>query len=269
VSRKRQEQRREQQRQQRQRELAQRKKSEMVNPASAASWQPNAIRITRAPAHAPARKPPAPTFSECVIGYREWLVDAAGQLRAITMTRQIWNPGVNTARCRPNDHVSSFYFQSLTAPEAHPAPADGCHCGLYGWNDIREPTSRCDDLGADGRLWAFGAIAAWGDLQVHESGFRASHACIVALAHNDATTPRVRAVLDRIGAEYRVPVVHGDALQAEAERHGTPLPDDVRPHRDPVYISPASLLRNTPMMMSPGMQIYVSSNASPFFWTGP
>lgn len=182
-------------------------------------------------------EPPAPTFSECVVGYRQWNVDATGQLRAITMGTQVWTPGVNLARCcGPTDAVfglsaSLIFGTGATRGEAHEAPAKDCHCGLYGWNDFRQPRAECAAMDASGGLWALGAIAAWGDLRVHGTGFRASHACPLALAYDDATTPRVRDTLARVAAEYRIALVHVEALQAEAEQHGSPLPKGVRPQR--------------------------------------
>lgn len=189
---------------------------------------------------APSPEPEQPplTFSECVIGYRSWLVDATGQLRAVTMTKQTWMPGVNVAKCCPNDTgvgmVVMYASSSTSYPEASPVdhapPHRDCHCGLYAYNDfeIQQPdwTGDCDE---HGRLYAVGAIAAWGDLRVHADGFRASHACPVALAYPSSIGEKARNVLERVADEYRVALVHVDTLQAEAEQHGTPLPAEARP----------------------------------------
>jgi hypothetical protein len=247
MSRKRQERRREEQYRQRQREQQAAKKREAdahtddamaqiqltakIMSASGYTRQ----KITHNPAPSPPLEPP-PVFSECVIGYRHWLLDPVGQLRAITMTKQVWQPGVNIARCRPRDHSgpSTVWvpgFATDAPDESHPAPDARCHCGLYGWNDLPENLSAHGRVDADGRLPVIGAIAAWGDLRVHHEGFRASRACIVTLSYDDATISRVRGTLRRVAAEYRVPLVHVEALQAEAERHGTPLPRDVRPSK--------------------------------------
>lgn len=195
--------------------------------------------LPRWESEAPSQEPEQPplTFSECVIGYRSWLVDAMGQLRAVTMTKQVWTPGVNVAKCCPNDTgtgMTVVYASSFTAysepPLDHSSPHGDCHCGLYAYNDfkIQQPnwTSDCDE---SGRLFAVGAIAVWGDLRVHADGFRASHACPVALAYPSSIGERARTVLERVADEYRVALVHVDTLQAEAEQHGTPLPAEARP----------------------------------------
>lgn len=171
---------------------------------------------------------PVKTFSECVVGYRKWIVDSLGQLRAITMTKQVWVPGVNEARCRPHDSAyfgaSSGFFEG---EEAHAAPHEDCHCGLYGWNDVASNTPTI--VNDAGQIVVYGAIAAWGDLRVHATGFRASNACPTALSYDDRTESCVLEVLARVADKYHVALVHVDALQGEAERHGTALPDDVRP----------------------------------------
>ncbi len=176
-----------------------------------------------------APPPPTPTFSECVVGYRRWVVDAIGQLRAVTMTKQVWVPGENVALCRPSASVNGFFDQPFSEP--HEAPHECCNCGLYGWNDAHHLTSPCAYVVDDGRILVVGVIAAWGDLRVHHDGFRASRACPVALAYDDDTDHRVREVLERVADDYGVSLVPVDVLQAEVERHGSPLPMDVRPGR--------------------------------------
>ena len=61
----------------------------------------------------------------------------------------------------------------------HAPPVADCMCGLYALTD---PADRRLDFRAD---QAVGAIAAWGDLEVHRTGFRAEHACVTALALPD------------------------------------------------------------------------------------
>lgn len=249
MSRKRQEQRRERERQRRQREQELAKRQAGAAQAAQATQQTSAalnnglqafaaaIGVPAAYLGPAAEEPeaPGPTFSECVIGYRYWLLDPTGQLRAITMTKQAWQPGTNTAHCRPNDHGHGAMWSTWLglADETHPAPAKDCHCGLYGWNDLSDDYTGANEVDASARLVVLGAIAAWGDLRVHHKGFRAQHACIVALALAPATSQRVRDTLQRVAGEYRVPLVHADTLQAEAERHGTPLPEHVRPSPPP------------------------------------
>jgi glycine cleavage system H protein len=94
-------------------------------------------------------------------------------------------------------------------------------CGLYALTD---PADRRLDFRAD---QAVGAIAAWGDLEVHRSGFRAEHACVTALALPDRAGFDQREALARAAERYGVPLVAADRLSDEALRHGAPLPEDL------------------------------------------
>src|SRR4051812_33055750 len=74
-----------------------------------------------------------------------------------------------------------------------------------------------------------GAVAFWGDVRVHREGFRAEHACVVALAYREQDGREVRAVVERLAARYRVPLVRFDDLEAEASLSGSPLPESLLP----------------------------------------
>ena len=69
-----------------------------------------------------------------------------------------------------------------------------------------------------------GAVASWGRVEVHRTGIRAERACIVALVHRSWSGPD-RAAIHRIARRYGVEVVGLRDLEAEASRHGAPLPD--------------------------------------------
>jgi hypothetical protein len=175
-----------------------------------------------------------PFFSECVIGYRAWRADARDQLWPISARRRPWLPGINTARCNCGSWNSLRFEWSLyegrrilePAPE-HPAPAQGCECGLYSWRRPRESWQLDPSRSSPPRV--VGAVASWGALQVHAAGFRAEHACIVTLAHHADARPAALLALERIARRYRVELVPLDDLEEAASQHGTPIPDDVRP----------------------------------------
>jgi glycine cleavage system H lipoate-binding protein len=149
----------------------------------------------------------APDFLEAVVGYRAWHVEEDGLLRPWTFTALPWQPGANRAVCARDVR--------------HAAPVADCMCGLYALTD---PADRRLDFRAD---QAVGAIAAWGDLEVHRSGFRAEHACVTALALPDRAGFEQREALARAAERYGVPLVAADRLSDEALRHGAPLPDDL------------------------------------------
>ena len=61
----------------------------------------------------------------------------------------------------------------------HPAPDNDCDCGLYAKHDIMKyPIGLQSGLG-------YGAVKAWGRLQIHHDGFRAANAEIIALTYGD------------------------------------------------------------------------------------
>lgn len=163
----------------------------------------------------------APDFFEPLIGFRAWHVDAQGRLTPWAFPHEAWTPGPNRARC----HSAS----------AHRPPVAECMCGLYG-------LTRTDDHRlnfADDQ--AVGAIAAWGDIEAHRTGFRAEWACVTALAEPPRSASSAkRARIDRAATRYDVPLVPRDQLFAEAQRHGAPLPVRTwrRPVADPKAVPP-------------------------------
>lgn len=175
-----------------------------------------------------------PTFSECVVGYRAWRADAHDQLWPLSSARRPWLPGINTARCNCGAWNSLRFEWSWhegrrvlePAPE-HAAPADACTCGLYSWRRPKKAWYAEPVWGSVPRV--VGAVACWGHLQVHDDGFRAEHACIVTLAYHHDTLPDALPALKRIAARYRVELVPLGELEQAASRHGTPLPDALRP----------------------------------------
>ncbi|HET6506038.1 MAG TPA: hypothetical protein VFG42_04570 [Baekduia sp.] len=155
----------------------------------------------------------APDFVQAVVGYRAWHLEDDGTLRPWTFTALPWDPGANAAVCARDVR--------------HAPPVADCMCGLYALTD---PADRRLDFRAD---QAVGAIAAWGDLEVHRTGFRASHACVTALALPDGAGYEMREALRKAARRYDVPLVAPDELSAEALRHGAPLPEDVLPAAPP------------------------------------
>ncbi len=156
----------------------------------------------------------APDFVEPLVGYRAWRLEAGGKLVPWSAGREgTWVPGVNTAACR---------FDPRARDHAPPGPR--CTCGLYAVADA-----------ADRRLRpaseAVGAIVAWGDVEVHRTGFRAQHAAIVALALPTTGSAGHRHRLRTAAAHYGVPLIAPDALAAAALEHGRPVEFSALPPR--------------------------------------
>jgi hypothetical protein len=170
-----------------------------------------------------------PTYVLPVAGYRTWWIDDDGQLwprtsKAAMMRRlgsEPWAIGTTHARC----------LLEGAGPSSHPAPANGCMCGLYGWHS---PKTALDACRAASDLVA-GAIVAWGDLQVHAAGFRAEHARPVALALpvEPRRLRRFRRTtlepLRRASERYGIPLVAAEGLADEASEHGAALPASALP----------------------------------------
>ena len=160
----------------------------------------------------------APDFLEPVVGYRAWRLRGDGELRPFSLAgADPWRPGVNRARCE----FASFVGKRR-AQRRHRAPAPTCMCGIYALHDHRDERLDFDDQ-------AVGAIAAWGEMEVHRTGFRAEYACVIALADDPRMPARERTRLRRAAERYGVAVVPFDELEAEALRHAAPLPPSALP----------------------------------------
>jgi hypothetical protein len=150
-----------------------------------------------------------PVFSECVIGYRSWKLD--DWVLSPVVYGSPWRPGVNRAQCKAHPDWWLDPDDTERAPHGHSAPHEHCRCGLHAYHDLPERTQGS----------VIGAVAAWGDLQVHHNGFRAECAQIVALVAGEC--------LEEVAATYGVPLVARELLAAEAQQHGSPLPVALRP----------------------------------------
>jgi hypothetical protein len=180
-----------------------------------------------------------PLFSECVLGYRAWTLDRDGQLWPLSSQRRPWAPGINVARCNCENPQSLQFEWSwydgrrvLEPAPAHAAPDARCDCGLYSWRRPL-PQWQDDERFASGQRIS-GAVASWGHLQVHDSGFRAEHACVVTLAYPEQTTPDALTLLEQVADHYRVDLVPLADLEQAASQHGTPFPDWVTPSSDAI-----------------------------------
>ncbi len=157
----------------------------------------------------------APDFVEAVVGYRAWAL-RHDRLYPVTYSSSPWAVGENRATC------------ALRKSTGHRAPDLACSCGLYGLFEHTDPRLR------GGRL-VLGAIAAWGEMAVHRTGFRAEFAAVTALAEPSprAETAAVRRTLreelGRTAATYGVPVVPLEGLREQALLHGAELPQAALP----------------------------------------
>jgi hypothetical protein len=167
----------------------------------------------------PAGDARAPDLVEAVIGYRQWRIHDGALWSAYSDDR--WQRGVNAARCHAAD-----------GGHAEGAPGQDCSCGIHAWYRPCPPLASP----ATSTLVA-GAVALWGEIELHSSGMRAQYGMVVALVRPVLSRAKRRDVT-RLAASLEVEVVPARLLQSVALRHGSPVPPALRP-RPPVW-SPAA-----------------------------
>jgi hypothetical protein len=155
----------------------------------------------------------APDLVEPVLGFRAFEVGADLLLQSPWMHGWVWRPGVVTARCRQT-HLMVWGV-------THVAPGRNCTCGLYGYRELDRRLAKGD--------WCVAAIAAWGEMELHESGFRAQHACAVALAAPARAGLDERELISRTAERYGVNAVPLRKLAEEGRRYAQPVATASRP----------------------------------------
>jgi hypothetical protein len=161
----------------------------------------------------------APDLVETVIGFRQWRIHDGALWSAYS--EDPWRRGVNVARC----HVDG-------ASHAEGAPGHDCSCGIHAWYRPCPPLASP----ATSTLVA-GAVALWGEIELHSSGMRAQYGMVVALVRPVLCRAKRREVI-RMAAALEVEAVPARRLEAVALHHGSPVPQALRP-RPPVW-SPAA-----------------------------
>ncbi len=150
----------------------------------------------------------APDFVEPIVGYRAWRAAEGGRLVPWSAGRAgagAWTPGVNQAVC----------LHRGMHPGKAPPVAD-CSCGLYA-------LARHDDARLRPAREAVGAIVAWGDVEVHATGFRAQYAAVVAIGIPEDADPAHLRELRAAAARYGVAAVAVDHLPDTALEYGRPV----------------------------------------------
>ena len=194
-----------------------------------------------------------PDLIQPIIGFRSWDLED-GLLRSTGVGAAIWDPDVTVAECETGrDKVEASYVtededDELIAfamagrkeePKTHSAPAPNCGCGLYAYHDPIDPSKQASGLYSIMYMYAdrpstpriTGAIAAWGQIEVHETGFRAEKARIVALCLDDkcATDKDRRKQIEDAAKTYGAEAVPTVYLPDAAYQHGIETPKNLRP----------------------------------------
>ncbi len=164
--------------------------------------------------------PVVPDLIQAVVGYRTWALDDEGWLLPFSLGAIAgpWRPGTNRASC----HYAKWKGDGTR--QAHVAPHPRCMCGLYALADPEDPR-----LPHDAPDLALGAIGAWGDLEVHRSGFRAEYATVLALAVSSRAPARLRLRHERAARRYGVELVTPELLEVTGLKHAAPIPGALLP----------------------------------------
>lgn len=184
-------------------------------------------------------------YANATLSFRQWslsLETGEPSLDAVVrysfhLPRYRWNPrSPNRARCLRLEHLK---FQPGSLYELHgEVPAPGCLCGFYayGCRYGSDSETKVHTVG--------GVVAGWGNLELHEKGFRCSAAKILALfapslgrryADYGGLARRKRDALEELCAGNSIPLLAHDALTGEqdlrryaAERDLALLEDQLR-----------------------------------------
>ena len=152
----------------------------------------------------------APDLVNPVIGYRLWRLGDDALWSPYVEER--WDRGVHAAVCRAE-----------RPSHAGPSPAHDCSCGIHAWY---EP---CPTLSwAATRHLVAGAVALWGDIELHPFGMRAARGMVVALALPPWHGTKPRRIVE-IADALEVEAVPARRLEAVAEAHGAPIPEGMAP----------------------------------------
>jgi hypothetical protein len=152
----------------------------------------------------------APDLISAVIGFRQWRLRGCSELWSLR-TEDRWEPGVLVARCLGEEHHDG------------PAPEHACTCGFTAWYAPRPrgASAATADLVA-------GAVALWGQVELHPHGMRAERAMVVALALPMSWGAKRRRILAAADA-LEVPAVPARRLVRTALAHGDVIPPHMRP----------------------------------------
>jgi len=167
-------------------------------------------------------------YPNATLGFRQWCfrwkaeVDEPPLLEGLTrfgwqqQLRCLWDlGGPNRAECmRLKFRPGSFY-------EAHEeVPRTGCSCGFYAHG-------RRDDSNSETAVHVVGGVVAgWGNLELHEKGFKCGVAKILALfapdlskghADHGGVSGEKWAALRRMCAENAIPVLAPNVLRRDEE----------------------------------------------------
>lgn len=150
----------------------------------------------------------APDYFDLVAGVRTWRVAntmwarMGGYLWSWSML-DCWRKGEEwkQAECRVG----------------HRIPGDDCRCGIWAFFDLQTMAKELSPLSRPGEPYEYvsGIIGAGGDIVVHELGFRAQYAKVLAIFSDEWPTPK-----EEIAMMYHCPVLVPNDYDAFCDERG-------------------------------------------------
>lgn len=172
----------------------------------------------------------APDAFEPLLGYRVFAVTQQGVLNS-PVIEEAWEPGANAAHC---------------VLSGHRAPHPGCGCGF---NAFHLPAAGEKSLVGH---YTLAGIAAWGEVDIYETGFRAEFARVVTIGFHSKTSAGRLEHLRRAAARYGVPLVPFSRLSAASSEFATPVgPELMPPGMTPPRPKRPALAKPAPVLLPP------------------
>lgn len=183
-----------------------------------------------------------------IMGVREWVVGGDGSLRSVGVEAQ-WEPRkAQHARCLSSSDVAllmeHYRFMRMTMHYGdarvedrlaelrneikvaqyggHPAPQQGCRCGLYAFYDRGSCEEHGDGLAKESGVR--GVVSAWGNVIRAEYGFRAEYMRLEATISEQKSLKR---------DFWTAHATAGPAYKALADKHVVPL---IKPEEVSVFV---------------------------------
>lgn len=147
-------------------------------------------------------------FPQVLVGFRYWVVTPTGYLAGVTH-QTVWRPD------RPM--VSQCRFGHIG-----PAEHDVCGCGLYAYHTLDDAAKQQrKQQRRSARI--VGVVVGRGQAQIHQTGWRAEEAQIMAIA---AVDPQDHEIAQKLGERYQIPVVSTpEQLTPVAQQYGLVAPE--------------------------------------------
>lgn len=187
-------------------------------------------------------------YAEPVLGFRIWAL-RDDKLHGAAYD-QLWTRGENVAVCRRD-----------SAPH-ETAPATGCRCGFNALHEL--PAPAWSSVG----IYVMGAIAAWGEIEWHRTGFRAERACPIALCFDPANGAGRRAEVDAVAARYGIEAVPRAQLIEHASRFARSLAPPAPPPPAPVQPKPAPAGKRKLWEVAGGRGHWIARHVVADWWGG-